>query len=444
MNGIIKNIYLPDRFFWGLGLSVLFLASGFWLTALYYVGLLTFSLCVFLFFIDVLLLFADKNPISCKRSMAGVFSMGSEHQVSLDIENIGRLKFWLEVFDHVPYQFQERDLSVEFWLSTSETKRNSYILQPKTRGEYEFGATTIIIRSLLGMAERKLIFDYKTIVKVMPSIVEKRAFELYLNKRTASFHGIRKIRRIGTGSEFEEIKQYVSGDDYRKINWKATGKSGNLMVNVYDDEKSQQVYSIVDVSRSMWLNYNNMALFDYAINTSLVILNTALQKQDKAGLITFSDEINKVVKAGRERSKISNILEALYNVKESKVEANYEKLYQSIKNIVRFRSLIFLYMNFESLYALRRVLPILRQINKQHLLVVMFFDNMDLKDFAGNQANNLEDIYQQTIARKFLFEKIQIEQELKKYGIQVIMNKPDELTANSVNKYLELKSRGLA
>ncbi|MBN2681298.1 MAG: DUF58 domain-containing protein [Bacteroidales bacterium] len=440
---IIRNIHLPDRFFGSLGISAALMAAGFWMDFLYFTGLFTLMLTLVLSIIDIILLYKDKEQVLCNRTMAGVWSLNAEHQVNLTITNKSRLNLWLEVFDHIPDQFQKRDKSLYFWLKTDETKRINYNLQPKTRGEYKFGACTIIIRSLLGMAERKLVYEISTIVKVMPSIVEKRAFELNLNKQTAIIQGVRKIRRIGSGSDFEEIKQYLPGDDYRKINWKATSRSGNLMVNVYDDEKSQQVYSIVDVSRSMWLSYNNMALYDYAINTSLVILNTALQKQDKAGLITFSDDINKIVKAGRERSKISAILESLYNVKESKVEANYEKLYHCITNVVRFRSLIFLYMNFESLYALRRVLPILRQINKQHLLVVMFFDNMDLREFAGVPAKNLEDIYQQTIARKFLFEKIQIEQELKKYGIQVIMNKPDELSANSVNKYLELKSRGL-
>ena len=99
------------------------------------------------------------------------------------------------------------------------------------------------------------------------------------------------MRRIGHSYEFEQIKNYVRGDDYRSINWKATSRRGHLMVNQYEDERAQQVYNIIDKSRSMKMPFNGMSLLDYAINTSLVISNVALQKHDRAGLMTFSDKM---------------------------------------------------------------------------------------------------------------------------------------------------------
>ena len=137
------------------------------------------------------------------------------------------------------------------------------------------------------------------------------------------------------------------------------------------------------------------------------------------------------------------ILEALYNEKERFNEANYELLYLHIRNFIRVRSLIFLYTNFESVFAIERVVTILRKLNKLHLLVVIFFENSEITTYAKEDAHNLEDIYLTTIAQKFAVEKSLIRKELTKYGIQTIISTPEDLSINTINKYLELKSRGL-
>ena len=102
-----------------------------------------------------------------------------------------------------------------------------------------------------------------------------------------------------------------------------------------------------------------------------------------------------------------------------------------------------LYTNFESTYALERVLPILRRINNIHLLVVVFFENTEIKAFAREEVKTTEGIYYQTVAQKFIAEKVQMVQKLRQYGIQAVLTKPEELSMNTINKYLELKSRGL-
>ena len=134
---------------------------------------------------------------------------------------------------------------------------------------------------------------------------------------------------------------------------------------------------------------------------------------------------------------------ALYKEKERPLEANYELLYHASRKLIKGRSLLLLYTNFESSYALERVLPILRRINNIHLLVVVFFENTEIKAFAGEEVSDTESIYYQTVAQKFIAEKAQMVQKLRQYGIQAILTKPEEPSINAINKYLELKSRGL-
>jgi len=133
------------------------------------------------------------------------------------------------------------------------------------------------------------------------------------------------MRRLGHSMEFEQIKEYVSGDDYRTVNWNATARKGALMVNNFTDEKSQQVYCIIDKSRVMKMPFEGLSLLDYAINASLVLSNIALLKQDKAGLITFAENLSAFLPAEKKETQMHLILQALFNQKTRYLESDYEK-----------------------------------------------------------------------------------------------------------------------
>jgi len=255
--------------------------------------------------------------------------------------------------------------------------------------------------------------------------------------------GLKKIRKIGNTLEFEQIKEYVSGDDVRNINWKATAKKNQLMVNQYQDEKSQPVYSVIDKGRVMQMPFNELSLLDYAINSTLVISNIVLKKQDKAGMFTFSRKVDNRVVAKQRMSQMNLILETLYNIETDFAESDFSRLYVDIKRTITNRSLLLLYTNFETMDALHRQLPYLQAIAKTHLLVVIFFQNTELKSILTNKAQSTRQIFEKIIAEKFIFEKKLIANELQKHGIQSILTAPENLTVNTINKYLEIKARGM-
>ena len=267
--------------------------------------------------------------------------------------------------------------------------------------------------------------------------------ELKVFSKTAVFQGIKKIRRLGNNNEFEQIKNYVQGDDYRTVNWKATSRRGELMVNQYQDERSQQVYCVIDKSRSMRLPFEGMTLLDYSINAALSMSNIILRKGDKAGLITFSDKLGARVAAERNSGQLSKIMEVLYRQKTQFLDPNFERLYYGTRNYIKGRSLLLLFTNFESANAMARTISIFRRLNQQHLLVVIFFENSGLNEQAKMDASNVSDIYKKTISAKFALEKQGIVKELSKYGIQSILTRPENLSVVVINKYLEMKSRGM-
>jgi uncharacterized protein (DUF58 family) len=440
----MRNLFLTDRFFVGMAVVAAGLALSFAWPLLFPLFQALGGLLLLAVVVDALLIFNKNLSVGAQRHLPKVFSLGDANEVRIELENRSAMPLDLRVVDELPFQFQRRDFEMPIALKGGERQTLAYLLTPSSRGEYGFGDTLLFLRTPLGLAERRIRQQNALSLPVYPSILQMKQFELKAFKRLAVDRGgVKKIRRIGHSYEFEQIKTYVRGDDYRSINWKATGRTSSLMVNQYEDERSQQIYCIIDKSRSMKMPFNELSLMDYAINTALVISNIALKKSDRTGLITFSDIIGSSIKAERAPTQLNKILQALYREKERLLEANYELLYSAVRRLIAGRSLIFLFTNFESSYAMERVLPLLRRIGHQHLLVVVFFENTEINDFAHRPAKRLSEVFVQNAAQKLVYEKAQIVQTLKQYGIQAILTRPEELSLNTVNKYLELKSRGL-
>jgi uncharacterized protein (DUF58 family) len=438
----LKSFQLTGRFFLALSVVILLFAISYpWPLFEYAAVLSGIALCIALVLEISLLYFSVR--LSAVRTTGKLFNLGDPNPVQIEIFNHSNLKIKAEILDEMPFQLQLRNFSMQLILDPEAPSIVRYMVRPVSRGEYHFGYVNAIASVLTGFSARRFMLAEPQMTPVYPSVIQMKKYELLAFARISNLEGIKKLRRIGHSYEFEQIRPYQIGDDIRSINWKATGRKNSLMVNQYQDERSQQVYTIIDKSRNMHMPFNGLSLLDYSINTSLVISNIAVKKHDKTGLITFSHRIGTTLPAERNTPQLKKILQALFYEKPQPNEADYDLMYRAVKNVIRSRSLIFLYLNFESGYALERALPVLQRINHLHLLVVMIFENTELIDYSRKQAEFVSDIYAQTIALKLLHEKKQIVAKLRKFGIQTILSRPEDLSINTVNKYLELKARGL-
>ena len=373
--------------------------------------------------------------------MSDRFSNSDWNPVHITVKNNFRFPVTINVIDELPVQFQIRNQQKSIPLKGGETNAFNYKLRPVERGEYEFGNLILMVKSGLGLVVKKVTSGQEATVAVYPSYVQMRKYELFAQSAYSNEFGSKRIRKIGHSMEFEQIKEYVTGDDVRTINWKATARRGNLMVNHYTDERSQQVYCIIDKGRLMKMPFEKLTLLDYAINATLVLSNVCLHKQDKIGLITFSNKLGSLLVADKKPIQLDNILQVLYKQQTQFLESDYEKLYLQVRSQIKQRSLLVLFTNFESVSGLRRQLPYLKKISGHHLLLVVFFENTELKNLSEQPVNNIESLYTKTIAEKFGFEKKMIVKELANHGILSILTSPQQLTISAVNKYLELKAR---
>lgn len=436
-----KSFYINNIIYYIAAAAAVVFVASYFLPPWFRIGVLILILLGLALVVDTLLIYSIKNGVKAERWLPDRFSMGDDNKVILLFQNHYHFPVNISVIDELPVQFQERKWLRKLRMEAKGKSMIEYKLRPVTRGEYVFHDINVYVQAPLGLVKRRYIFPAQHTVKVYPSFVQMRRYQLLAVSNRLQEAGVKKIRRIGHSLEFEQIKDYVRGDDYRTINWKATARKGNLMVNSFTDERSQQVYCLINKGRVMKMPFDNLTLLDHAINASLVLSNVALIRQDKAGLITFEREIDTFLPADKKPTQMNLILESLYRQQTTFLEPDFEKLFSVIRNRITNRSLLILFTNFESLESLNRALPAFKRMAHYHLLLLVFFENSELKSITSKQATTLEGIYIKTIAEKFAYEKRQMVKELHKNGILSILTTPANLTVNTINRYLELKTR---
>jgi len=441
---VIRAIYTQFRLYAVSSLIIILFVLGQFIDPLFFVAKILLLFCILLLIFDAVLLFFTKRQlVLSRRILPEKLSNGDENKVAIYLTNNHFFRLHIQVIDEIPPQFQIRDFVVRMVLKPKEEQTIHYVLTPKERGEYIFGFTNVYISTQIGLWCRRIKFgNAATKVPVYPSFLQMRKYEFLAISNQLVDAGIKRIRRVGSFSEFDQIKDYVVGDNYRTINWNATARRSKLMVDQYQEERSQQIFNVIDMGRSMQMPFNGMSLLDYAINSSLILSNTALLKYDKAGLITFNQKVDTFLRAERGNKTMARILELLYNQQTEHLESDYAWLSAFIRRNVTHRSLMILYTNFETITSLHRQMAYLKHLSKNHLLLVVLFENTEVKTFAKANVNTLEAIYVKTIAEKFVYEKKLIVRELKKNGILSILTRPEDLSANLINQYLELKMMG--
>ena len=440
---LLRSLYINNRFFQCMGVLVALFVTSFIFTAFILVPKILFLILVSSSVADIIVLYRVRKGLHCVRFVPEKLSNGNENEIRIFLENFYPFPVKLNVIDEIPHRFQRRDVNFVARLASRTTSTIRYTLRPVKRGEYHFGVVNVFVSTPLGLFRRRYKMSGDVMVPVYPSFIQMRKYELLAISDRLVESGIKKIRRIGHNMEFEQIKEYVSGDDFRTINWKATARKSTLMVNHYQDERSQQVYSLIDKGRVMQMPFNGMSLLDYAINASLVISNVAIRKSDKAGIVTFQDKIGSTLAAGKQGKQMTQIMEVLYNQKTAFRESDFSVLFTHIRRKINQRSLLLLFTNFESIFGLQRQLPFIKRLAHRHLVVVIFFENTEITRIAEEPATSLRSIYHKTIAEKFRYEKKLIVKELNRSGIQALLTSPDRLTVDTINKYLELKARGM-
>ena len=429
-------MFLRRRFYLLLLTVALITGAGF--APLYTVGRLL-TLALFLATVTDIVLLWHKRAVTAERHLSTRFSNGDDNPVTISVESTYPFPVRFEVIDELPFQFQQRDNTSHISSFTSQFSFKTS-LRPTRRGIYSFGHVMVFSSTRLGLVERRYRCAAPCDVSVYPSYQKLHQYELMAISRNLQEPGIKRIRRIGHNTEFEHIRDYLKGDDYRTINWRTTARLSRPMVNVYQDERSQQVFSIVDKGRVMQQAFEGMTLLDYAINASLALSYVAMRKEDRAGLITFADSVGTFVAADRRSGHINKLMETLYAEQTDFGETDFSALSVAVGRHINKHSLLILYTNFMGLVSLQRQLPFLQQIARRHRLLVVFFEDVELLQFMATPAATKEEVCQHEVAEKFAAEKQLISATLRQYGILSLLTTPKDLSVDVINRYLAIRN----
>lgn len=241
-------MYLNRRFYVILFLIILLMALGYTFAPFFSTGRWGLFILILAVLADGYILYRT-HGIGASRQRATRFSNGDENVVNIRVESSYRYPVSLEVIDEIPFVFQQRDIGFRLRLSPDEGKTISYSLCPTRRGIYSFGLIRVFATSRIGLISHRCTCGFPLDIKVYPSYLMLHRYELLPISDNFTEPGIKRVRRVGHHTEFEQIKEYVKGDDYRTINWRASARKHELMVNVYQDARSRQIYNVIEKGR---------------------------------------------------------------------------------------------------------------------------------------------------------------------------------------------------
>lgn len=438
----LKSLYFDRKFFNISIVVIILLFTSVWINTFAIIGFIGMLGLIIFTFLDILLIYSTRNGIEAKRICPEKLSNGDLNPIGINIINNYSFKVSLEVIDEIPVQFQVRDFSKKFDLSGKTPYEFVYHIKPVKRGVYDFGFINVYASSKFGLIRKRYRLGQSIQLAVYPSFLKLNQYNL-MAISSLNLFGSRQVKKIGHTFELEQIRNFVNGDDIRFINWKATARKNELMVNQFRDERSQNIYSVIDMGRTMRMPFGGMTLLDYAINASLAISSVALKKDDRPGIVCINKHLDKFIKSDKKPSQLSIISEALYSIDTNYYETNYPMLVNLAKNRITQRSLIMLYTNFETYSGMQRNLDYLKMLSKSHLLVVIFFKNTELNQVTEQKVKNSNDVYLKVIAENFMFEKRKIVKELNNHGILTIFVEPEDLSVAVIQKYIEIKKRNM-
>jgi uncharacterized protein (DUF58 family) len=393
--------------------------------------------------LETVLLFQNKELIFLDRKLPKKLSNGDGNLVVLEIHNLSNKSFVGKIVEELPEQLQIRKWERSFSIEAQEQKGLEYLVFPKTRGEYEWGSSHLLFKlKKWSLVARRESFYFKEIIACYPSFEQFK--KIPINAIVNNVQSSEKVvRRVGQSLEFEQIKEYSRGDDYRHLNWKASAKRGIMMVNQYQDERSQDIYCAIDLGRTMKMPFGGQTLLDYAVNGTLALSKTIISMSDKAGVLGFSYEKSDFLPAKKDLKQFGKINDLLYNLETKFKESDFERLYKFVRVNIGQRSLLVVFTNFDSVNAMHRNLTYLKALSRYHLLLVVFFENSEIAQIVDSQAKDLKEIYDFTIGQSLILQNKLIAKELNKHGIKSLHTKPENLSLGLINTYIDIKKKRL-
>lgn len=313
---------------------------------------------------------------------------------------------------------------------------------PPKRGLFEFGDVGVRTTGPLGLAGRAVRVPLRQEVKVYPDIVAVRSYALLARKGALAEMGIKRMRLAGEGTEFESLRDYLDGDSFRDIDWKATARRGRPIVRNFEVERSQMLVIAIDAGRLMTPRVGGLAKLDRAVNAALMLAYLGTERDDMVGLLVFGRDVERYLPPRKGHRQFLAILEALYAVEGRVEEPDYDRALRYLATRLPKRALVAVFTDLQGKEASHRLLSTLSAMAPRHLPLVITQRNRDVERVSRQEPAGEPAVFEAAVAESLLSDKAAALRSLQSRGVLVLDVHPEELTVASVNRYLEIKARG--
>jgi uncharacterized protein (DUF58 family) len=383
--------------------------------------------------------------LSLERVVDEKLSLGASNPVRVVVRSLFHRDLKVIVRDEPPYRFDtdgatQQELTV---LSGNRPATLLYHVTPPAKGDFIFGDLFVQYPGRLGLIVRLGRFPSSQVVKVYPNLLETEKYEMLARRGRLMQVGIRSAKIRGGGAEFESLREYVPGDEYKKIDWSATARRGKLITRQYEAERSQNIMLLLDTGRTMLQPVQKMAKLDYVVNTALMLAYVAAGSDDKVGLMAFDAEVRAFLPPAKSKAQVYRIMESLYNIEARLVETDYPEAFQNLATRWRRRSLVVLFSDLVDPDSSAQILDAIPMLEERHRVVCVTVSDPHIVAAANKVPENSSEVYAKAVAMQVLQERRQAITALKRRGVWTIDSPPQDLSADLINHYLDLKSRSL-
>ncbi|MCB8965349.1 MAG: DUF58 domain-containing protein [Ardenticatenaceae bacterium] len=319
-----------------------------------------------------------------------------------------------------------------------------YRVWPARRGEYRFGDINLRWSSAWGLVLRQGVMAGETAVKVYPNLLNIREYENLARRGRVGQIGVRRSQTLGRGSEFEQLRDYMPDDDYRRICWTATARRGKPITLEYNVERSQNVMVLIDCGQEMRVRALGSARttrLDLVINAVVLFSYIAVMRGDRMGLMTYSDDIHTYLPPRPGLDQFYRIVDALYDVHGRPVETNHDRALRHLHSQRQRRSLITLFTEPTDSEATLAIVRHLGAFYPHHVPLCVTLRNMNVAAAALRTPYNMRSIYERLLAEQIMDERLVWQETLRQRGVMALDVPAYQLTSAVINKYLELKER---
>jgi len=390
----------------------------------------------------------DISRIEISRHMPRRFMIGEENEVRITISHHLPRLFSLTIKDEYPPGLELR--GERLMVATPKRRGASdrqttvgYKLYAASRGDYEFG--DIVARRLgpWGLIIKQDRISAAESVKVYPNINEARRHELSAQRNRQMLLGMRKTRVHGQGREFESLRDYVRGDEMRHISWTATARRGRLITRQYQIERNQSIVVMIDAGRLMTSRIEHLSKLDHAINAALSIGYVATRGGDNIGLLVFNRQVTAYLPPQRGHAQLAAMTEALYNIRSKMIEPSYARAFQYLSQNCKRRSLVVILTDLVDRDSSAELLAYTATLLPRHLPLIVTIGDKDLRALVAEEPRKIADVYRQSVAEELLQQREEALARITELGGLALDVPAGRLSLELVNKYLDVKERGL-